>query len=226
MLLHSVRRRSGHLQRQIEHSLNEIVTFGNEEDSDNPAPYRGMRTRHGEGRQEWSSFSRVSFRTQTSSNPVLSHARRAPTPGQILPGSDYYGGARRISRSVSPCLQPYPVVPRTALPNLGGGGRGFGSSSYSSASISFGNFEGDGASGEGELSPESTRRRLHSLQLGKVNVTSVRATSPFLRQRAADYEGVVSDKVDALDTRLKRIHHEVGVPMADLRVLSTDVKFF
>ena len=67
---------------------------------------------------------------------------------------------------------------------------------------------------------------MHSLQLGKVNVTSVRATSPFLRQRAADYEGVVSDKVDALDTRLKRIHHEVGVPMTDLRVLSTDVKFF
>eukprot|EP01052_Picozoa_sp_SAG31_P005220 SAG31_NODE_226_length_19837_cov_4.368730_2_plen_202_part_00 len=149
-------------------------------------------------------------------------ARVSPDPSVPMlacAGPDYYGGSRR-SRSVSPALQPYPVVLQTSLPRFGGAASGFNSTHSMSSQADSGSDYGDNDG----LSLK--KKRLHSLQLGKVNVTSVRASSPFLKQRAAHYSGIVSNKIDALDTRLKRIHQEVGVPMADLRKEAANVKFF
>lgn len=161
---------------QVENSLNEIVFFNPPADGMDEMPYEG--TRHGDGRSDWSSFTKVSFRTQASCNPQLSHARWAPTAGQILPGRDYYGGSRRVSRSISPALQPYPSVPQTAFPRLGSsrslsrmGSSMGGRSSLSSMGGPPSFYDHDAAE---EFSP---RKSLHSLQLGKVNVTSIRATS-------------------------------------------------
>jgi hypothetical protein len=94
-----VRNRSRFLTQQLQNTLNGI-TYVDREDP-GPIPYQGSR------RPDWSQCSHTSFRSQTSSHPSLSHAKWAPTAGQILPDRDYYGGGTRRSRSVSPGLQSY-----------------------------------------------------------------------------------------------------------------------